>query len=159
MGKAPKGISIKQRKEEYRNANDQYYEAILQLRGNTEEQFNEIVDRIEASECKISKHTIMKEGIDLYLFSQKYIQQLGRWIKNRYNCNIASTRKLHTRDVRANKNLYRVTVCVRFLKYNIGDIIEYNGDEVKITSIGEKPSGRIVSTGKRIFIDSKLLQG
>lgn len=149
--------SSKEKKAEYRKGNDKYFEAILQLREFNEDQFNRIIDFIEASKCGIAKHVEQKEGVDIYLESQKFTQQLGRWIKGKYTCHLTSTRKLHTRDVRANKDLYRVTVCIRFLKHKVGDIIEYNGEKVRLTSLGSKPSGRIEGTGKRIFLDPKTV--
>ena len=147
--------SSKEKKEEYRKSNDRYFEAILQLREFNKDQFNDIVNFIENNECSIARHVEQKGGVDLYLESQKFTQQLGRWIKGKYSCHLTSTRKLHTRDTKANKNLYRVTVCVRFLKHKVGDIIEYGGEKVKITSLGGKPSGRVEGTGKRIFLDPK----
>jgi len=149
--------SSKEKKAEYRKSNDNYFEAILQLREFNDTQFNEIVDFIEDNDCSIAKYVTQKEGVDLYLESQKFAQQLGRWIKGKYSCHLTSTRKLHTRDTKANKDLYRVTVCIRFLKHKVGDIIEYNGEKVKITSLGGKPSGRIEGTGKRIFLDPKTV--
>jgi len=152
-------MSTKEKKAEYAASQQAYFEAILQLRREyTEEQFNEIVDHIEESTCRISKHVIRKEGIDLFLTSQKYIQQLGRWMKDRYSCQITSTRKLHTRDVIKCKDLYRVTVCAKFFKFKVGDIINYRGEDVKISSTGEKISGKVLSSGKRIFLDEKLIE-
>lgn len=149
--------SIKEMKKDYHESNDNYYEAILQLRGFNEEQFNSVVDYIEKSQCKVTKHVEQKNGIDLYLFSQKFIQHLARWIKQNYNCQVVTSRKLHTRDTKANKDLYRVTVLVNFLRIKVGDVIEYDGERVRITSLGSKPVGRIVSTGKRIFLNPKLI--
>jgi len=150
--------SIKEKKQDYREGNDQYFEAVLQLRFFSEEQFNHVVDYIEENNCRITKHVPQKEGIDLYLFSQKFIQHLSRWLKERYNCQITTTRTLHTRDTKANKDLYRVTVLAQFLKRKVGDVINVNGDDIKITTIGKKPSGKILSTGKRVFLSPQDLQ-
>lgn len=158
MAKKIEKKSAKQKKQEYADSQQNYFEAILQLRGHTMDQFDEIVDYIEENNCKIAKHVVVNKDVDLYLSSQKFIQQLGRWLKIQYNnVNILSTRTLHTRDTKANKDLYRVTLCVRFLKYGIGDVVEYKGDEIKITSMGQKPSGKIIGTGKRVFLDPKML--
>ncbi|MFT4304241.1 MAG: NMD3-related protein [Candidatus Woesearchaeota archaeon] len=145
--------SIKEKKRKYRESNSEYFEAILQLRGFSDKDIYDIVDYIEANECRISKEVIEKDGVDFYLFSQKFIQKLARWIKERYNCIINITSTLHTRDTKANKDLFRLTVYARFLPFKIGDIIDYKGERVKITSSGEKVSGKNEKTGKRIFID------
>lgn len=152
-----KRLSIKEQKDIYRKANKEYFEAILQLRELTEEQFNEIFDYIEGSYCRISKHIIHKNGVDLYLTSQKFIQQLSRWIKARFNCQLSTTSTLHTRDTKASKDLYRLTVHCVFLTFKVGDVIDYEGEKVKITTLGQKASGRVLSTGQRIFIDPKVL--
>jgi NMD protein affecting ribosome stability and mRNA decay len=151
--------STKEKKSDYKDSQVNYFEAILQLRYFNEDQFNKIIDYIEFSEnnCKISKHVPHKNGVDIYLSSQKFIQHLSRWLKNNFNCQINLTSTLHTRNSLENKDLYRLTVCVRFTKHKVGDIIEYNGDDVKITSLGKKPSGKITHTGKRIFLDMDLI--
>ncbi|MFT4343283.1 MAG: NMD3-related protein [Candidatus Woesearchaeota archaeon] len=150
--------SIQQKKQEARDQNDKYFEAVLQLRYHTEEQFNEIFDFLEKSECRITKHIVQPEGIDLYIASQKFAQQFGKWVKNRYNCQVSSSRTLHTRDTRLGKDLYRVTILVFFMTHKVGDIVTLNGDEIKIMSLGTKPSGKILKTGKRIFIDARTLR-
>lgn len=150
--------SIKEKKEEYKKANSNYFEGVLQIRDFSEEQFNEIIDYIEDNECRIAKHIKQKNGVDLFLSSQKFIQKLSRWIKNRYNCQIKLTRTLHTRDTKANKDLYRMTLFVQFLKHKAGDVIEYEGEKIKITSLGKKPSGKVLSTGKRMFLEARLMR-
>lgn len=159
MAKKIERKSSKQRKQEYADSQKAYFEAILQLRGHSEDQFNQIVDQIEQSNCKINKHVFVNANdVDLYLTSQKYIMQLERWLKEHFNnINITFSRTLHTRDTRRGKDLYRITLCVRFLKYGVGDIIDYKGEKIKITKIGKKPSGKIMTTGKRIFIEAKDL--
>ena len=150
--------SINQKKQEARDQNEDYFEAVIQLRHHTEEQFNEVLDYLEKKNCRVAKHVIQPEGVDIYITSQKLAQQFGRWVKTIYNCQITSTRTLHTRDTRKGKDLYRVTVLVQFLKHQVGAIVTYNGDQVKITSLGSKPTGKILSTGKRIFIDARDLK-
>jgi NMD protein affecting ribosome stability and mRNA decay len=139
--------------KEKNNKHDKYFEAVLQLRDFSEKQFNEIVDHIEQSDCGIMKYVEQKEGVDIYLTSQKFVQHLARWMNDKYNCIIKTSRKLHTRDTKANKDLYRVTVYAKFLGYKVGDIISYKGEKVKITSIGKKVSGKFLDSGKRIFIE------
>jgi NMD protein affecting ribosome stability and mRNA decay len=68
------------------------------------------------------------------------------------------SRTLHTRDTQENKDLYRLTLFVNFLKFNIGDVVEYRGEQVKLTSLGKKPSGKVLGSGKRIFLDPEALE-
>jgi len=149
--------SINELKKEYRESNDNYFEAIVQLRHFTEEQFHAVVDYIEEHDCRITKFVEQPNGIDLYLFSQRFTQKLSRWAKDNYNCQTEMTSTLHTRDTRAGKDLYRITLLIKFVKYKIGQIIEYKGEEVRILTLGKKPSGKILSTGKRTFIDVNFL--
>jgi NMD protein affecting ribosome stability and mRNA decay len=147
--------SSKESKADYQNSQKEYFEAILQMRYFDEDQFNKILDYMESQEsvCRISKHIKHKNGVDLFLTSQKFIQHLARWLKDNFNCQVDMTSTLHTRNSLESRDLYRLTACVRFIKFNVGDIIKYNGDDVKISSLGKKPSGKIINTGKRIFID------
>jgi len=157
-GKKAERKSTKEKKEDFKKSNENYFEGVLQLRGWPEDKFNQIFEFIMESSCRITKHETHGEDIDLYLTSQKFLQQLAKWMTQRFNCQLSYSNTLHTRDTRANKDLYRVTVCARLLKHNAGSIIDYKGEKVKITSLGAKPSGIIITTGKRIFLDPKILQ-
>lgn len=150
--------SAKEKKEQNRLGNEHYFEAILQLRDFREDQLNNILDHIEENQCRISKHIEHKNGLDLYLSSQKFIQKLNKWIKERYHCQTTVTSTLHTRDSKANKDLYRLTVLVNFFNCKVGDVVEIDGEKVKITSLGKKPSGKVICSGKRVFIDKKHLK-
>ena len=158
MSRNSKRGSYKEEKKKGRSGNTEYFEGTLQLRNFTEEQLNEVIDHIEASECRIAKHIVQKEGVDLYLTSQKFLQQLEKWAKSKYSCITKFSRSLHTRDVRSNKDLYRVTILMIFLKHNLGEVIEYGGEKVKITSLSSKPTGKIISNGKRMFLDIEKLK-
>ncbi|MCB9358334.1 hypothetical protein H6503_00225 [Candidatus Woesearchaeota archaeon] len=146
-------LSAKEKKEIYRNSNSNYFEAILQLRGFPDNDIQDIVDYILANECMISKEIVQKDGMDFYLHSQKFIQKLAKWLKEGYNCQVEMTSTLHTRDSKANKDLYRMTVCAKLLPFKVGDVIDYRGEKVKVTSLGKKPSGKIEGSGKRVFIE------
>jgi NMD protein affecting ribosome stability and mRNA decay len=146
-------LSYKERKAVAHEGHHEYFEGILQLRDAKQEQLDYIVDYIHENKIRISKHIDEKNGLDLYLTSQKFIQQLSRWIPQRFRCQLTQTRTLHTRDTKLNKDLYRVTLLVNFLEFTIGDVIEYEDEKVKIMSMGKQPTGKILSSGKRIFLD------
>jgi nonsense-mediated mRNA decay protein 3 len=150
--------STKEQKEENKRMNDQYFEGVLQLRGLSEEQLDTLVEHIKSKDCRISKHKIQKSGVDLYLTSQKLIRDLEKWTNKRFNCYSKLTNTLHTKDKNTGKDLYRLTLLVVFLKYKPGDIMDYDGEEVKITSLGKKPCGRAVKSGKRMFLDPEKLK-
>jgi NMD protein affecting ribosome stability and mRNA decay len=151
-------MSYKEKKEAFHDSHIEYFEGVVQLREGTAEQMDEIFAYINDNNIRISKQIAHKNGVDFYVTSQKFVQQLAKWIPLRYKCQLGTSRTLHTRDTKLNKDLYRVTLLVEFVDFTIGDVIEYKGDRVKITSLGKKPVGRILLTGERIFLDTKVLR-
>ncbi|MBU2634370.1 MAG: hypothetical protein KJ674_03925 [Nanoarchaeota archaeon] len=98
-------------------SNDQYFEAILQLRPNKREILNFVKQQIDQREgVFIVKEVEQKTGIDLYLTSNKFALALGKLLKKKFKGIIKISRTLHTRHKQTGKLLYRVTVCFRLQK-------------------------------------------
>ncbi len=94
-----------------------YYEVIIQIRGNNIEYYsNEVKKILEKEDIIITKEDEKKEGIDLYVTNSRRVIRVVNKIKRIYNVEIKITRKLHTRDRQTSKNVYKLTVLLRFLK-------------------------------------------
>jgi len=94
--------------------NEQYFEAILQIRPKSEEILNFVKREIEKrGKVFISKEVVKNFGIDLYLTSQRFTQALGKMLKARFNGELKTSKSLHTRDNFRSKDVYRVTVLFR----------------------------------------------
>ncbi|MBI2138089.1 hypothetical protein HYU13_00735 [Candidatus Woesearchaeota archaeon] len=95
-------------KKEYR---PNYFEGVLQLRNPTDEVFNMIHNQIAHDErAYISKEVYYKNGVDLYLSSNRFLLRLGRKLKQSYKGKLIVSRRIFTTDKFTSKFVYRVTV-------------------------------------------------
>jgi len=96
------------------NLNEQYYEAIIQLRPPTREIMNYIENQVQKrDDVFITKIVDLKTGIDIYLTSQRFARNLGQKLKKVFGGELKITRKIHTRDRLRSRNLYRATILFR----------------------------------------------
>jgi len=87
-----------------------YYEAILQLRGDADSAMDFLTDKlsIEKSIYKIEK---VKNGIDIYLDDTHLASKLSNQLKKKFNAKVKKSFKLFTR--KQGKDIYRSTFVVR----------------------------------------------
>lgn len=91
----------------------EYFEGVLQLRGIDEDVVNWVFRDIE----KRKKYGVfvqdvveLKNGLDISLTSQKYLQALGAKLKKKFKGTVKTTRKLFTRNKQTSKPVYRLTL-------------------------------------------------
>lgn len=139
-------------------ADSQYFEGTLQLREATPELIS-FVRKDIAAHAKdgvyITKESGKGKSRDFQLTSTKYMRQLGKRLKARFNGGLTETVKLFTRDKQTSKEVYRTNVLFRLWQYKVGDVVESRGRKVKIKTIGKRVSGVDVETGKKVFVHQK----
>jgi NMD protein affecting ribosome stability and mRNA decay len=135
-----------------------YFEGILQVRGEDEKLLEWIHNRIISDgKARIAKEKKVRNGVDLYVSDQHYLQNLGRKIKERFPGILKVSKRLHTVDKMTSKNLYRVTVLFKVLPFKRGDIITIHGEQVEILNIGHKAQIKNVKSGAKRDIDLDTL--
>lgn len=135
-----------------------YFEGILQLRSPTKEIIKFINNEVNKSDTLlVSNQKKVKNGIDYYMTSQKYLQQLGKKLKKNFCGDLKISSKLFSRNRQTSKNIYRVNVLFRCISCKIGDVIEYKGDQVKIQRLGKKILVKNIKTSKNLNLDYKDL--
>lgn len=93
---------------------NQYFEAKLQLRPFDKKVYNYIKEQINEKEnVFIAKEEKLKEGLDIYLSSQKFACALGLKLKRTFDGELKITRSLFTVNRQTSKKVYRVTVLFR----------------------------------------------
>ena len=128
-----------------------YYEGILQLRNPNEELIKFIERRInERKDVFIMKEKKVKDGVDLYLSSQRFLRALGKKLKQNFPGILKESRHIHTRKRITSKDVYRVNVLFRLVGLRKGEIIDYKGDRIRIKGIGKLISGIDIKTGEKI---------
>mgnify|MGYP001609809081 CR=1 FL=1 len=94
-------------------SNNQYYEAIFQLRPKNLEVLEIVKKYIEQDKALISKEIHKKFGVDLYLNKKKAAVHIARKLKKRYKGETKISKSLYGVDRMTSKRVYRVTVLFR----------------------------------------------
>jgi len=127
-----------------------YFEGKLQLRNPTPEVINYVRKKIaQDKHVWIAKEEKAKNGIDLWMSSNKFLLDIGKKLKKRFAGILKTSKKLHTQHKITSKLLYRVTVLFRCLDFKRGDIIEVNGEQLKVLDISKQVMVKNLSTGKK----------
>jgi len=139
---------------------NEYYEGILQLRNPSKEAIDFVEKQIEKRKnVFIAKAKKVKNGIDFYISSQKYLQSLGKKLQNQFSGELKISSKLFSRNHLTSKNIYRVNVLFRLPKFKKSDIITFKGEDIKILGIGKKVLAKNLKTGKKHSLRYKELSG
>ncbi len=134
-----------------RHPNKDYFEGVLQLRNCTEEAYNFIANTMEKDGTVwIAKEIKIKDGVDLYVSSNKFLKKIGKLLRENFPGEMKSTSRLFTRDRQSFKDVYRGTVLFRMPSFRKGDRGIFNGEEVEVVSIGERVVLKDVKTGKKM---------
>ena len=129
-----------------------YYQGILQLRDVDDEVIDFVRNQVDKrNDVLITKTAKVGNGIDMYITSQKFIRILGKKLKESFGGEIKTSIKLHTKS-RTGKDLYRVNVFFRPVKYKRGDVVVVRGEEVKLLAVGRRIFARDMKTGKKVKI-------
>lgn len=136
-----------------------YFQGILQLRDVNDEIMAFVHNQIKKrkDEVAVTKTVSFPNGVDLYITSQKFIRILGKKLKENFGGELKVSEKLHTRN-KQGKDLYRINVLFRLLKYNVGNIVNIRGEDVRIISMRSKIFGKSVKTGRKMTIRSRDLR-
>ena len=86
-----------------------YYEAILQLRGDANKMFDFLEDRLTNE--NVYKVENVRNGIDIYLNDSHVAENMSKLLKKRFNAKIKKSFRLLTR--KQGKDIYRSTFVVR----------------------------------------------
>lgn len=141
-----------------KNINPQYFEGILQLRNPSKEVVDFIEKQTEQKEnVFITKKEEVRNGIDFYFTSNKYLLNLGKKLQNCFGGELKFSSKLFSRDRQTSKEIHRVNVLFRVPGFKKGDIIKLKGDNIKVINIGKKVFGKNIKTGKKVSINFKDL--
>lgn len=96
------------------HSNDQYYEAILQLRPKNKKVLDYVLKQIKKRKnVFISKRFELKTGINLYLSDRRFTMSLGKKLKRVFKGDLKLSRKLYGYDKQRSKKIYRLTVLFR----------------------------------------------
>ena len=127
-----------------------YFEGKLQLRNPTPEVINYVLKQIRQDKYVwVAKQEKVRNGIDLWLSSNKFLQDIGAKLKKRFAGVLKKSKKLHTQNKITSKLVYRGTVMFRCLNFKKGDVIEIDGEQFKVMEISSQVRLKNLQTGKK----------
>ncbi len=135
-----------------------YYEGILQLRSPTKEIIEFVRRDVERNSRRgvfITKEKKVPKGIDLYITSQRYIQQLGHRLHKRFGGILKISPSIYSRDRQTSRETHRVNVYFQMLGFRQGDVVKSGSKLIKVSSTGKHVTGTNLLTGKRTSFDCK----
>jgi len=151
-----------------------YFLSILQLRVNSETQFNliqEVIENIyryvENLFQKDDRHYISKiedaeYGVDLYLSTNELMNYIIRFLRTNHHFILKRSKKLTGRDIQGGKNIYRLKSLIKFLPIKKDDIIIINNQSYRVETISKKnvflrdDKGTKLIKNYKFFFEDKL---
>ena len=131
----------------------QYYEGVLQLRDCEESVLEYAVKLVDEKQgVFINKMEIVTNGWDLYCSSSLYLRTLTKQLREKFGGIVKSSKKLFSRNHLTSKDVYRTAFLFRPHPFKVGDEVDVKGKKVVVVSLGKKPQGKEVGTGKKMFI-------
>jgi NMD protein affecting ribosome stability and mRNA decay len=135
-----------------------YYEGILQIRNSKNALFDKVIDTVFTAVEKnnsvfILKVNEIKDGVDIYLGSNKFLKAIGKTLHEKYGGDIKSSKKLFSVDRRTSKEIYRGTVLIRLPDFSVGDVVLVKNKYLYVSKISPKSiSGFDIMLNKKTTI-------
>lgn len=130
----------------------EYFEGDFQLRGSQKliERAKELLIK---GGCHINKVTEQPGGVDLKCTSKQVMRKVGKKLCQEFVGEFKESPRLFSRDHQTSKDIYRLNCMFKEMDWKIGDVVDVNGEQVKITTIGRRPYGKSLETGKKVYIN------
>lgn len=137
----------------------EYFEGSLQLRNPTTAMLKHVLRLIEEKgDVHIAKQVKHKDGLDLYLSSQKFLQVLGKKLQQNYSGQLSISRKLFSQNRQTSKPVYRLNVLFRHHDVRKGQTINYRGEDYEVLFATTKIRAKNKKTGKSVTLDYDQLR-
>lgn len=94
-------------------SSDGYYEAKIQLRPKNQKVYSFLIQELQKKKVDIAKQVKLKEGMDIYISSNKFAVAFAKRFKKQFKGQVKTTRSLVGLDKRKGKRIHRLTVCLR----------------------------------------------
>jgi NMD protein affecting ribosome stability and mRNA decay len=142
----------------FKISKNNYFEGILQLR-NTNDEMHAFVqnqlDRAGQTIAQVKKH---KDGYDLYISSQHFIQNLGKKLKINFGGKLEVSTRLHSQSRITSRLVYRITALYIAPNHRKGDVILAGKKIILITGIDKMIHGIDLLEGKKTTVDDKEIE-
>ena len=130
-----------------------YFEGVLQLRNPTPAIIDFVADEVEKTPSVwIAKTKKLKNGIDLFLSSNKFLADIARKLKDNFTGEILRSNTLFSEDKQTSKVLYRGCYLFRYYDIKKGDKVIIRGQTIQIIAIGKELLAKDMETQRKVHI-------
>jgi NMD protein affecting ribosome stability and mRNA decay len=133
-----------------------YFQGTLQIRSASPEltkKIEEYVKNNSGSGSYINNTEETRDGVDYYMTSNHALKNLGKNIQKKFGGEIEVSPRLQGRDGLESKDLYRLSVLLRFSDVSPGDFVEHQGRIIHIKKTGKEIIGRDIIDNTNVKID------
>ncbi|HLD00996.1 MAG TPA: NMD3-related protein [Candidatus Nanoarchaeia archaeon] len=128
----------------------EYYEAILQLREVEEKVVTFTDQEIRRIKLPVTKVMPVRNGWDYYLADNELTRSLGKTLQQKFGGKLAVTASLFGK--KDGKDIYRVTVLFRGLKFSRGQEVIYHGEKCTVKALAKDILLLSSKSGKKIHV-------
>ncbi len=129
-----------------------YFEGTLQLRNCEKEVYKFVDEYFIENNVGVARKIKQKKGFDFFVSSNKFLLRLKSVLLRHFSGRVLVSRKLFSRDRQTSKEIFRMTLLFEQLSFDVGDIIDDRGDQVRVLRIGERINVKNLKTGKSYFM-------
>lgn len=136
-----------------KQAPDQYFQGILQLRNPREKVVDFIfrwVKKYAKKGVNISKVVKVRGGFDYYMSSNKFLRTLSNKLYSEFGGVVSLNEKLFSYNRQTGKNVYRLNVLFKVPGFIKGDVIEFKDKLILVKSVSKKVSGKDIIVDKKV---------
>lgn len=123
----------------------EYFEGILQIRSNLHSMIEKshpfVLNELKRGDkrgCYCNKTVKQKNGIDYFITSKSYVQELAQKVFNEFGYEIKINAQLFSRNKQTSKDLFRVNAFVQLPDFIRGDVLFIENKLVKVYSVKRK---------------------
>ena len=131
-----------------------YFEGVLQLRNPTKEIFDFIESEMQKKgNVFITKKRKMKDGFDLYITDQHFLQILGKKMQQKFGGEMKLSETLFSRSKITSRDVFRINIYYKYFSARVGEIKDYRGEKVKIIKMGRSKVTVKDCNGRNMFVE------
>ncbi len=102
---------------------------------------------------KITKIVKLKNGVDLYITSKKYLQKIAKKLVAHFGGEYNISPQLFTKDRHSGKEVYRINVLFKMPEYKKGEAIILEGRLLRVVTCAKRITCVDMKTSKKVIVE------
>tara|TARA_Y100000034_G_scaffold44576_1_gene54733 strand:- start:24937 stop:25551 length:615 start_codon:yes stop_codon:yes gene_type:complete len=132
---------------------NQYFEGVLQIRNPNQKVMDFLLRYVKKYEKKnvyIAKEAKVKNGVDIYLSSKKFLRTISNKLYEEFGGIVSLNEHLFSQDKQTGRHIFRLNVLFKVPEFGKSDVIVFNKKLVLVKNVSKKVSGTDIVLNKKI---------